>query len=379
MKIDIYSIMIMAISIMFVLITFYLWLKYGKEDNDMEVIEEFYPPKECNSLETGYIYKRYIDKKDVVSLLIYLANKGYLKIEQTTDQGIFKKSKGFRIIKIKEYEGNNEIEKIFLEELFFHSDNSVTGLQLKDNFEKATEKVKKIISDNKENKEKFFLPRPKKVIKNLTAMSLLMYALITIKPIIEFYGIIFGWILALFQMIITIIGFVFLFISIWGNGPKTTKIVLAIFGNICIIPTLINIIWPALLANKNNFKLVVIDGNLLKEGEIGGLPTIESYKSIILIIFMVKMHKRTQYGNELFVKIKGFRRFFKITEKSQLKRLIMQDSKYFYDILSYIYVLDEYEIWMKYFKEMDLKIPSWYNSKEDLCMQDFLNFLLKQL
>ena len=257
MKIDIYSIMIMAISIMFVLITFYLWLKYGKEDNDMEVIEEFYPPKECNSLETGYIYKRYIDKKDVVSLLIYLANKGYLKIEQTTDQGIFKKSKGFRIIKIKEYEGNNEIEKIFLEELFFHSDNSVTGLQLKDNFEKATEKVKKIISDNKENKEKFFLPRPKKVIKNLTAMILLMYALITIKPIIEFYGIIFGWILALFQMIITIIGFVFLFISIWGNGPKTTKIVLAIFGNICIIPTLINIIWPALLANKNNFKLVI--------------------------------------------------------------------------------------------------------------------------
>ena len=35
MKIDIYSIMIMAISIMFVLITFYLGLKYVKEDNDM--------------------------------------------------------------------------------------------------------------------------------------------------------------------------------------------------------------------------------------------------------------------------------------------------------------------------------------------------------
>lgn len=63
MKIDIYSIMIMAISIMFVFITFYLWLKYGKEDNDMGVIEEFYPPKECNSLEAGYIYKGYVEKK----------------------------------------------------------------------------------------------------------------------------------------------------------------------------------------------------------------------------------------------------------------------------------------------------------------------------
>ena len=32
-----------------------------------------------------------------------------------------------------------------------------------------------------------------------------------------------------------------------------------------------------LLAEKNNWSLIVIDGNLLKEGEIGGLPTIESY------------------------------------------------------------------------------------------------------
>lgn len=34
------------------------------------------------------------------------------------------------------------------------------------------------------------------------------------------------------------------------------------------------------LAKENNWSLVVIDGNLLKEGEIGGLPTIESYKVI---------------------------------------------------------------------------------------------------
>lgn len=31
------------------------------------------------------------------------------------------------------------------------------------------------------------------------------------------------------------------------------------------------------LAKKNNWSLVVINGNLLKEGEIGGLPTVESY------------------------------------------------------------------------------------------------------
>ena len=34
------------------------------------------------------------------------------------------------------------------------------------------------------------------------------------------------------------------------------------------------------LAKENNWSLIVIDGNLLKEGEIGGLPTVESYMSM---------------------------------------------------------------------------------------------------
>lgn len=34
------------------------------------------------------------------------------------------------------------------------------------------------------------------------------------------------------------------------------------------------------IAKKNNWSLIVIDGNLLKEGEIGGLPTVESYITI---------------------------------------------------------------------------------------------------
>lgn len=34
------------------------------------------------------------------------------------------------------------------------------------------------------------------------------------------------------------------------------------------------------IAHENNWSLIVIDGNLLKEGEIGGLPTIEFYTSV---------------------------------------------------------------------------------------------------
>lgn len=34
------------------------------------------------------------------------------------------------------------------------------------------------------------------------------------------------------------------------------------------------------IAEKNHWSLIVINGNLLKEGEIGGLPTIESYAGV---------------------------------------------------------------------------------------------------
>lgn len=34
------------------------------------------------------------------------------------------------------------------------------------------------------------------------------------------------------------------------------------------------------LGRRNNWSLVVIDGNLLKEGEIGGLPTVEDYEAV---------------------------------------------------------------------------------------------------
>ena len=34
------------------------------------------------------------------------------------------------------------------------------------------------------------------------------------------------------------------------------------------------------LSRKNGWSFIVIDGNLLKEGEIGGLPTVESYTKV---------------------------------------------------------------------------------------------------
>ena len=43
----------------------------------------------------------------------YNRDENMLQIEETEEKMLFSKSKGFRITKLKEYDGNNECEKIF--------------------------------------------------------------------------------------------------------------------------------------------------------------------------------------------------------------------------------------------------------------------------
>ena len=52
------------------------------------------------------------------------------------------------------------------------------------------------------------------------------------------------------------------------------------------------------IAKENNWSLVVIDGNLLKEGEIGGLPTVENYAGGKTTIYAVH-HKLREIDDQI--------------------------------------------------------------------------------
>ena len=111
------SYILFLIPIIFLLISLFIWYKFGRDDKVVETVE-FYPPQGFNSLEIGFLFKGKADNQDVTSLLIYLANKGYIQISETEEKSLFSKSKGFRITKLKEYVGNNINEQIFLNGLF---------------------------------------------------------------------------------------------------------------------------------------------------------------------------------------------------------------------------------------------------------------------
>lgn len=59
-----------------------LWFLFGRDPHIVPTVE-FYPPQGMTPAEVGYVLDGTADKKDLISLILYFAEKGYLTIEQT--------------------------------------------------------------------------------------------------------------------------------------------------------------------------------------------------------------------------------------------------------------------------------------------------------
>ena len=357
------------IPILFLGVAIFLWYKFGRDDQVVETVE-FYPPAGFNSLEVGFLYKGKAENQDVTSLLIYLANKGYIKIAETEEKSLFSKSKGFKITKLKEYDGNNVNEQIFLNGLFTKrasftslfsktpktptdNINEVTSMDLYDNFYITMGKILSNIN-NKENKNKIFEKTASGKTVFIVLMIIATYCLITIPPIFT-YG---EPATLIFALLFPGIGFSLMFSMLFGgtqtiyvNGRAThssigTKLFGLVWGGMFGGMPWAFMVLPALL---QDFTYLI--------GYIIGLGCV-----LGMVICIKYLPKRTPYGNEILGKLRGFRNFLETAEKDRLEAMVMQDPSYFYNILPYTYVLGVSDKWIKKFETISLQAPSWYDS-----------------
>ena len=124
-----------AVSAVLLLITYVLFALFGK-DNKIQRNVQYDPPKELNPLEFGLLAGNSTNSA-VMGLVFHLAEKGYLKIESD------EKGKHFTISKVKEYDGNDNSERVLMEKLFSYSSDgqNVTDRDLKDKFYMSTPKI----------------------------------------------------------------------------------------------------------------------------------------------------------------------------------------------------------------------------------------------
>lgn len=343
---------IIGICLFIVFIAFVLWLLFGRDKPVIETVE-FYPPEGYNSAELAFLYKGETDDKAIVSLLIYLASKGYLKIEETENKALFASTKDFTIYKLKEYDGTNEIEKLFFNGLF-RTRSAVTSSDLTNRFYITVNRIKKLLN-KKENKTKIFDKKSLRLKKLIIPMMLIIFVLITAK---SFYDA--GMLSELpIALIFPGIGFSLMISILTSRGPISTKIFIVIWGLLFGgMPTFL-IILPVIFSNPISAITYFI-----------GILCI-----IVLYVFRKIILKRTPFGLEILGKIKGFKRFLETAEKDQLEAMVEKEPEYFYNILPYTYALGVSDKWVEQFENIAVEPPTWYYSNTAFSVYSFGAFM----
>ncbi|OJU13034.1 MAG: hypothetical protein BGN88_08600 [Clostridiales bacterium 43-6] len=323
-------------SVLLAAIGLFLYFRFGKDKKPVITVE-FYPPEGMNSAQVGYVIDGIVDNKDVVSLIIYWADKGYLKIINGANNEFSLKKLDFGDAPMTVY------ESMMFDQLFSESE-LVTSQDLRYRFHGTIEKVKHNI------KASYELTKDKRIYSKSSNISqvfgFVIAALCTAVPLAKaaysyFYG-------------------EFSMIAAFGIGIILTIATLLLFGHV-IKKENVTGKMPVLLAYLPFLVYTVLTGCFLfffTENPI--VSTVCPAMAAISGFFAGFGRKRTDYGTELLGKLLGLKNFIRLAEKDRIKQLVEETPDYFFHILPYAYVLGVTDVWCKKFEFIAIQPPSWY-------------------
>ena len=332
------------IPILGVLISYLIWKKYGKDDQVVDVVS-FYPPENMNNLDVAFAKKGSVNSNDAVSLLVYLASKGYIKIVED------KKSKSrFTIQKVKEYDGNNKEEELFFRGLFKKVWDSISSDELNESFyltinsiltKKNSTANRKEIFNNKSSNKRYIL----------FLFMLITSSLSTIIPALGYKlsDVIFSIIICNLIGIVALIIVAIIYDNNCTKKGLNSALGFAFFFVLALAVANFTII---------GFEYIYYDTVYL----IGFILCMVC--TYLIYFFYLIVTKRTEYGNKVLGEVNGFKKFLETAEKDKLESLVHDDPSYFYNILPYAYVLGVSDAWIKQFEGIAIAPPDWYESAD---------------
>lgn len=326
------------IFVLLALLSFILWLLFGREPRYTTTVE-FYPPEGMTPAEMGYLIDGSIDDKDIMSMIVYYANKGYMTIE---DNG----PKGFKFKKIKDMDMDEKrFSRIFFESIFSESDE-VTEKTMPKNLSDKYFVVKDMLEGR-------FIGEKRIFSKKSTMSKWICMILMTPMPFLLSFliaKIANNSTLIFFGALASIIMIIWLFFaSKLSNGKNSlTKTEKRVYSFVSVILLLIS--------------TAIIFGMtfLFAEGKFFSIVVTVSY--LLTSFFAINMNARTKESAKRLGKILGFKQFIETAELARLKALVGDNPSYFYNILPYAYVLGLSDDWIKKFEHINIEPADWYIS-----------------
>lgn len=343
------------------LISFSLYLKFGKDTKPIPIVS-FSPPKGLTSAEVGYILDGVVDDKDVISLILFWASRGYLKIEVSEDDNI-------TLIKQNELgKKKSSYQRDMFKELF-KGGNTVDISKL-NNFGDVVESTKIDLTNHFEyNTQNSIYTSSSKTVSNLLkVLSILPIFSCVLKLGID-NPLNIGLNFVILGGFLYSVGFSFIVFRISNIFNKWNTLLrkernrnLVLWVTIMVLVSLIFIVLMILFFGNITLSLLAI-------------------LSLFFMAYLSTMSKRkTEQGEKLVNETLGFRQFINLAEKDRLNELAEENPLYFYDILPYAYVLGISDKWCKKFEDINIAPSKWMIFGNDSYAWDALYYqrLLRQ-
>ncbi len=323
------------------IIAFIIWYHYGKDLHKVSQTVEFYPPENYDASEIGYLYKDDVGSTLSVSLIVSLASKDYIKIDESENltkiinlcpielkefERIIKvrKADNFKMIKhsdkraIKKLFGNQSHVDIVNDSTFYHNYiNLITKgyIQIEsdtlyDSIETTYHKKSLSINEKLIYQQLF-----QKANENVLSEDS------------EFYHVFRDISTSLSNQLNDII-------YDTTSYKKMNRV-----SNLFVVA---GIFWICMISVEDLNPRYFI------------LYTIAFGALILIAAFMFLMKRKTSYGEQILSKIKGFRNYLETAEKNRINQLVEENPNYFYDILPYAYVLNVSKKWIEKFENIPM-------------------------
>lgn len=333
------SIFIMVIiPLISVMIAFAMWYAFGKDSKYTKKRITTVPDK-LNSMEIGYLYKGRTCHLDLAAMILDFANRGYLKIEE--DESDFSLIKSFELHKLKEFRGKNNKERLIFENLFKNKE-VVTPEDIDQNFYNAVINVTEDLNDT-ENKGRIFEDTNNQTFITMLLTIVSLFAIMFI-PSIE-YGSIDDTVISIFMISL----YILIYAAVYSLArEKIFRVLIVIIILVHSISYIATIPLAYALINDIGYLLAFIFGILC---------------TILLIMFIKIMPKRTLYGNKMLGRILGFKNYLETITKDEIKAKLKDNPNFFYDMLPYTMVLGISNQWIKKFENIKMNKPEWTSVK----------------
>jgi len=331
-----------------IILLYLLWIKNGKDDKLYPTVQ-FSAPSGMTSAEVGYVIDGIVDNKDITSLIIYWADKGWLKIEEL-------KKRKFRFTKIMLPVDGKKYELKMFSAFFALGDGiEVTTDDLEQNFYTELPSLKQLVKWEFKGEKELF----SKNANSLSNISLLA----VIIPIVALNALMFSGMLNMEFIFASV--FASIFAIIFGVLFKKFYKKWHVMSKVAKISTLIFICFALGVASF----AILLTLYVVRESYYQSIWSIwfilgETFRTILTLVSVYVlsgvMEKRTKYGHEQLEKLLGLKDFIKTAEMEKLKALSEENPAYFYNILPYAMVLGLDRTWAKKFESITIEAPNWY-------------------